>query len=212
MSAEPEGDPRKLVAPAAERNKHVIAAQLQRIIFPESGVVVEVASGTGQHVGCFARQLAPALQWQPTEVDAAAFGSIAAHCEGLDNVRAPLVLDASAAAWPAPLEQQAGQVAAVLCINMTHIAPWAATLGLLRGAGRLLRSGGVLALYGPFMVDGVIEPESNVAFDRALRQRNPLWGYRDLEQIKREARAARLAHVQTVPMPANNHLLVLRRE
>ena len=167
---------------------------------------LEVASGTGQHVAALAAAL-PGLEWQPTEVSADAFADIEAHASGRANVRAPLLLDA-AEAWPAAVGRD---LAAVLCVNLTHISAWRVTLGLVAGAGAALRPGGMLLIYGPFLVDGVATTESNAAFDASLRASNAEWGYRDRGVVAAEALKAGLHTVEMVAMPANNFLLAFRK-
>jgi SAM-dependent methyltransferase len=190
-------------SPAAERNRAPILEVLRRVL-PRRGLVLEVASGTGQHVAWFAEHL-PALTWQPSDVDASGFPSIAAWCAGLDNVRPPIVLDASAPSWPLAAAD------AIYCANMVHIAPWPAALGLFAGAGRLLAAGGVLCTYGPYRFDGSFTAPSNSEFDVSLRTRDPGWGVRDVRDLEGAARAHGLALEETVPLPANNHVLVFRR-
>jgi len=195
----------RLVAPSAERNKEPILAVLWRVL-PRQGAVLEIASGTGQHVTHFARAL-PDLQWWPSEPDVAMHGSIAAWIahEGLTNVRPPVALDVGTAPWPIE------RADAVVCINMIHIAPWQATLDLMRGAGRVLPPDGVLVLYGPYRRGGEHTAPSNAAFDAQLRRSDPQWGVRDLEAVADAAKAHRLALEEIVPMPANNFVLVLRK-
>jgi hypothetical protein len=192
-------------APAALRNREPIAALLPAIL-PEAGIVLEIASGTGEHAIYFAG-LFPKLAWQPTDPDPGALASIRAwRAEaGLPNLREPLVLDAAAPDWPLD------RADAILCINMVHISPWAATLGLLAGAGRLLPSGAPLVLYGPYRRAGVATAPSNEDFDRSLRARDPRWGIRDLESVTAEAEAVGLHFERLVAMPANNLTLVFRR-
>ena len=195
----------KRVAPAAERNRVAIAEVLREVL-PPSGLVVEIASGSGQHASFFARTF-PALTWQPTDLDEDARASIAAYRreEGLSNLQAPLHLDASGDDWPI------ARADAVVCINMIHIAPWAACLGLLRGAVRVLPPGGVLVLYGPFVIDGDFIADSNIAFDQRLRGENPQWGVRELRDVERAAADAGLRLDRCVPRPANNQVVVFRR-
>lgn len=191
----------RLDYPATGRNRDVILDVLRRHL-PATGLVVEIASGSGQHHVHFARHL-PQLTFQPTDLDPAGLRSIAAwqaH-EGLTNVRPPLELDVTAD-WPV---QRAD---AVLCINMIHISPWACTQALMAGAARLIRPGGVLFLYGPYRVDGRMVA-SNERFDASLRSRDPSWGVRDLDAVLDEARGFSL--IETVAMPANNLSVVLRR-
>jgi SAM-dependent methyltransferase len=184
-------------APAAERNKEPILGVLKRVL-PARGLVLEVASGSGQHVAHFARAL-PALQWQPTEFDPDMLPSIAAwiEAEPLANVRAPLLLDVGK---PWPIDR----ADAVVCINMTHISPWQATLDLISGTARVLDSGGVLFLYGPYRRFGAHTAPSNEAFDADLRARNPDWGVRDLEAVEAVAQQQGFALKDIAAMPANN--------
>jgi len=192
-------------SPAAERNAPPILAELQRLL-PPAGVMLEIASGTGQHAAFFSAGL-PGWQWQPSDFDAAALPSIAAWCEGLERVRPPVTLDVLAAAWPGV----PAQVDAVYCANMIHIAPWACTAGLMRGAARHLAPAGLLITYGPYLVDGEPTAPSNLAFDADLRGRNPDWGIRCLADVCTQAAAAGLALMERLDMPANNKLLVWAR-
>ncbi|ATR19956.1 Hypothetical protein RMHFA_03018 [Roseomonas mucosa] len=194
-------------APAAERNREPILAVLRRHL-PAEGLVLEVASGTGQHAVHFAEAL-PGLVFQPSDPDPSARASIDAWAaaSGLPNLRPALELDASGGRnWPTL------RAAAVLCINMIHISPWAATLGLMAGAARVLPPGGVLVLYGPYRRDGVETAPSNEAFDRSLRLRDPAWGLRRLEDVTAEAERQGLRRQEVAEMPANNLCLVFRRE
>jgi SAM-dependent methyltransferase len=190
-------------APATQRNREPIVAVLRRVL-PATGLVLEVASGTGQHAAAFAAAF-PALVFQPTDPDPAARASIAAWCAGLPNVRAPLALDVEDGSWGV------ARADGIVCINMIHIAPWSACQGLLGGAARVLAPGGVLYLYGPFRLDGRHTAPSNAAFDEDLRARDPRWGVRDLETVSAEAARHGLAFVERVPMPANNQSVVWRR-
>ncbi len=192
-------------APATLRNRDAIVAVL-RDVLPARGTILEVASGSGEHIVHFA-QVFPALDWQPSDPDAAALRSIAVWAAeaALPNVAPPCMLDASDADWPVT------QADALLCINMAHISPWAATLGLLRGAARLLPEGGPLVLYGPYVRAGVETAPSNRAFDRSLRTRNPDWGLRDVADVTAAAQAQGLRFERFVEMPANNLSLIFRR-
>jgi len=194
-----------LESPAAERNKQAILEVLERHL-PGSGTVLEIASGTGQHVVHFARAL-PRLLWQPTDVDADLRAAAAARIRAaeLDNVCVPLALDVLDPLWPLDAAD------AVVCINMIHIAPWSATLGLLSGTARLLPSGGRLFLYGPYRRDGRHTAPSNDAFDASLRARNSEWGVRDLEEVAACAREHGFELLDTVAMPANNLTVVFER-
>lgn len=196
-------DPR-LFAPAAARNGEPILAVLRRVL-PARGLLLEVASGSGEHCARFAAAL-PGLIFQPSDPAAEARASIDAWCADLANVKPALALDAAVPeGWPL------AQADAVLCINMAHIAPWAATLGLLRGAARLLPPGAPLLLYGPWIREGVATAPSNLAFDAELRVRNPDWGLRRVGDLAREAAALGFAAPEATGMPANNVVLLLRR-
>jgi SAM-dependent methyltransferase len=201
----------KRISPSAERNRQPILEVLHRVLPPAGGLLLEIASGTGQHAVHFAAGL-PAWTVQPSEVDPAALTSIAAYQEEAaartpSNLRPPVHLDVLDAAWDAGLERPD----AVFSANMLHIAPWECALGLLEGAGRLLAPGGLLIVYGPFMRGGQHTAPSNAAFDASLRQQDPRWGVRDQEAVLAEAAGRGLFHRQTVEMPANNLLVVLER-
>ena len=193
-------------APAAERNREPIAAVLREVL-PESGLVLEVASGTGQHAAWFAAAF-PNLDWQPSDPDPESLESIAAWREDADlpNLRAPVRLDAEA--WPWPVER----ADAILCINMVHISPWSATVGLLRGAEALLPAGAPLILYGPYRRAAVPTAPSNEAFDRSLQSRNADWGLRDQEAVLATAAGFGLRYERLFEMPANNLTIVCRRD
>ena len=198
-------DPRRH-SPAAERNQAPILAELQRLL-PASGVLLEIASGTGQHAAHFAAAL-PGWRWQPSDGDARSLASIAAWCDGIANVLPPLQLDVRAAHWAGvPAE-----VDAIYCANLLHISPWATTPALMQGASRHLSAAGLLLLYGPYLVDGEATAPSNLAFDADLRGRDPAWGLRRLADVEREAQAAGLILRERVAMPANNLLLVFARQ
>ena len=192
-------------APAAERNREPIAAVLTEEL-PGAGVVLEIASGTGEHAVHFARTF-PALEWQPSDPDPEACASIAAWREeqGLANLREPMLLDAAAAAWPVVAADT------VLCINMVHISPLAATDGLLAGAARLLVPGAPLILYGPYLEAAVDTAPSNLEFDAWLKRRDPAFGLRSAEWLDERAAAHGLARTRRVAMPSNNLVLVYRR-
>lgn len=195
----------RLRYPATTRNREPILAVLRERL-PPAGLVLEVASGSGEHVVSFAAAL-PGLRWQPSDPDPECRASIAAWIEheGLANVAPPLALDAAAPEWPLAAAD------AVLCCNMIHIAPWEAAQGLLAGSARVLPAGGLVLLYGPFVIDGLTAP-SNREFDASLRQRDARWGVRELRDVEREAGRHGLALVETVAMPANNAVVVLRRD
>ena len=193
----------RLFAPAAQRNQQPILDVLSRVL-PARGLVLEIASGSGEHALFFARHL-PLIQWQPSDPDAASRRSIDAHAASCPTVRPALDLDVSAAVWPVPIAD------AVVCINMVHIAPWAACEGLFAGAARLLAAGGVLFLYGPYQRGGRHTAPSNEAFDISLRQRNSAWGVRNLEDVAALGARTGFALTEVVDMPANNHSLVFSR-
>lgn len=195
-------DPRR-TAPSAARNRDPILAAL-RPHLPATGLVLEVASGSGEHVAHLARAL-PGLDWQPTEPSAEGRASIDAWAADLPNVRPALALDAAGADWPA------GPVAAVLCINMIHIAPWSAAEGLFAGAARVLAPAGLLALYGPYRRGARPLEPGNAAFDAELRGRDPAWGLREVAAVTALGEAQGFAPPQVLEMPANNLLLLFNR-
>ncbi len=192
-------------APAAARNRAPIL-QVLRAILPQSALVLEVASGTGEHAVWFSQAL-PALTWQPTDQDPHALRSIAAWRDttGLPNILPPLHLDAAAATWPV------SQTDAVVAINLVHIAPWSTTQGLVAGAARVLNANGLLFLYGPFQEGGVHTGAGNAAFDASLRAQNPSWGIRNLDDITALARQHGFLAPERIVMPANNLSVVFRR-
>jgi hypothetical protein len=196
---------------AAERNKQPILEVLRRVL-PGRGTALEIASGTGQHVCWFAAAL-PGWTWQPTDADASVLPAIAARTSqtGLANVRPPLLLDVTAPQWPAQGPAFAEPFDALYCANMLHISPWATCAGLMQGCARHLAAGGVLVTYGPYLEDDVPTAPSNLAFDQSLRARDPEWGIRRLQDVKRQAQRAGLALRERHAMPANNLLLVFRR-
>jgi len=197
-------DPR-LYYPHVARNRAAILDVLRRVL-PQRGLVLEIASGSGEHAAYFAKEL-PALAWQPTDADPQALASIAAHgtAGGAANLLAPLHLDVTAEHWPVE------RADAAMCNNMIHIAPWKVSEGLLAGAQRTLPAGGVLYLYGPYKVDGRHTAPSNQEFDASLRARNPAWGIRDLADVVDLAKRHDFALAETVPMPANNLSVIFRR-
>lgn len=192
-------------APAAGRNREPILAVL-RDLLPQPAHVLEIASGTGEHAAWFSEAL-PGLTWQPTDRDEDALRSIAAWKEiaGLPNLLPPLWLDASADTWPV------ARADVVVAINMIHIAPWAATTGLIAGAERVLARGGMLFLYGPFREGGVHTGDGNAAFDARLRARDPSWGIRDLDEITALAARHGFLPPERIAMPSNNLSVVFRR-
>ncbi len=191
-------------APAALRNRDPILDVL-RAHLPPAGLILEIASGSGQHAVHFAAAL-PNHIFQPSDPDATARASIDAWTadSGLPNVRPALALDAMAAAWPIAAAD------AVLCINMIHISPWASAGGLFEGAARILPPGGLLYLYGPYKRGGLHTAASNEKFDATLRLQNPEWGVRDLEAVEALARDNHFSSPGIVAMPANNLSLIFR--
>jgi len=192
-------------APATLRNREPIAEVLERELPPE-GTVLEIAAGTGEHAVFFAGRF-PAMAWQPTDPSPEALASIVAYRDEFAgaNLSAPLLLDAAAPeTWPL------ARADAILCINMVHISPWEATLGLFRGAARLLGSGAPLILYGPYFEAGVETAPSNRDFDASLRARNPSWGLREAEGLDALAAQHGMARSARHALPANNIMLVYR--
>lgn len=193
-------------SPSTARNRDPILAVLKPRLATVR-LVLEIAAGAGEHAVHNAARL-PHLQWRPTDADPQALASIEAwraHA-ALPNLLAPLRLDAAEpAGWPVE------RADAVVAINMVHISPWAATEGLVAGAGRLLPSGGVLYLYGPYLEAEVETAPSNLAFDESLRRRDPAWGLRRVEAVAELAAARGLALAERIPMPANNLSLVFRK-
>lgn len=194
-------------SPSALRNREPILAAL-RAHLPAAGLVLEIAAGTGEHA-VYNAAATPHLKWQPTDPDADALTSIAAWREvaGLGNLLAPFRLDAQQPeSWPL------AKADVIVNINMIHISPWAAAVGLMQGAGRILPAGGILFLYGPYIEPGLPTAPSNLAFDHDLRARNQLWGLRRSDDVLALAAQSRLALVSRVAMPANNIALVLQRQ
>lgn len=209
--AEPDG---RLDAAAYHRNHQPIGAELSRLLAGRAGDVLEAGSGTGQHVVYFASHN-PDLTWWPSDLNEQHLKSIAAwraHA-GLSNVRAPHRIDLSDSAWFAKLRQDGGpaDLVAIFCANVIHIAPWAVAEGLFAGAGRALKPGGLLILYGPFKRDGKHTAVSNAVFDTSLREGNPEWGVRDTAELGELAGRAGLTLREIVEMPANNLILVFGR-
>ncbi|MFA7431320.1 MAG: DUF938 domain-containing protein [Rhodospirillaceae bacterium] len=202
----PNTPPQARHAPATERNRAPILDVLRRVL-PPRGLVLEIASGTGQHAVAFAQAL-PGVAWQPTDADPDSLTSIRAWADdaALPNLAQPLPLDAlRAESWPV------ARADAVVCINMIHIAPWQACLGLMRGTGTVLAAGGVLVLYGPYRREGRHTAPSNAAFEDWLKAQDPRFGVRDLEAVTEEAARHGLTLSETVPMPANNFTVVFRK-
>ncbi|MEO8723203.1 MAG: DUF938 domain-containing protein [Sphingobium sp.] len=191
-------------APAALRNRDVIADVLAGEL-PAAGLVLEIASGSGEHVVHFARRF-PTLEWQPSDPDPVARSSVMAHSaeSGLTNVRAPLDLNGSSRAW------SVARADALICINMTHISPWAATVGLFTNGAKLLSKGAPLILYGPYIRADQPTAPGNLAFDTDLRARNRAWGLRRLEDVTELAESNGFIRAAVHEMPANNLVVVFR--
>ena len=201
-------------SPAAERNKQPILEALRRVL-PQRGVALEIASGTGQHAAWFGAGL-PGWLWQPTEANSAALPTIAAWVQqaGVTNVHPPCLLDVMEPTWPSneqqpPANAFGAQFDAIFCANLLHISPWAACAALMQGARRhLVPADGQLMIYGPFLEDGVVTGDGNLAFDQSLRAQNPAWGIRSRAAVEHCAHSAGLRLRQRIEMPANNLLLV----
>ena len=200
-----DSNPAKRFAPSTMRNRAAIVDVLRGVL-PAYGLVLEIASGSGEHIIHFAKAF-PALQWQPSDPDTTSLASINAWRDesGLSNVKPPFAIDAAATGWPITA------AAAILCINMIHISPWAATRGLFRGAASVLGQGAPLYLYGPYLQQGIPVAASNVAFDASLKDRNPEWGLRHVDDVIDLARAHGFDFETVVEMPANNLSLLFRR-
>ncbi|OBQ05641.1 DUF938 domain-containing protein [Anabaena sp. AL09] len=205
-------DQRKF-APATQRNREPILELLLQIL-PQHGTILEIASGTGEHATFFSYHLAP-RQWLPSDPNPELRASISAWTEFFPckAMQPPLDLDASSPIWPVEKEIiPQPPISAIVNINMIHISPWSACLGLMAGAGRILPPGGILYLYGPYKQNGEHTAPSNADFDESLQAQNPDWGVRNLEDVVKAAEAQNLTLHQTHPMPANNLSLVFKHE
>jgi Protein of unknown function (DUF938) len=204
-------------APATERNREPILAVLQQVL-PASGLVLEVASGTGEHASFFAPQLAPRY-WLPSDANADALASIQAwqQLTSSSYLLSPIALEVSQSDWPQTVRESKtflsvdAPLAAIVNINMIHISPWSATLGLMAGAGTLLPPGGILYLYGPYRQKGQPTAPSNEAFDETLKAHNPNWGVRLLEDVIAAADRHGLNWQKAIAMPANNLSVIFRK-
>ena len=199
-------DDARCFSPSAARNRDPILEVLRRHL-PARGLVLEIASGSGEHIVHVAKNSGADLTFQPSDPDASARASIDSWVTslGVPNIRPALALDAAASTWPITKADM------VMCINMIHIAPWTAAIGLIGGAARILPPGGRLYLYGPFRREGADTSPSNADFDRDLRSRNPAWGVRDLESVAALAEAHGFAPPVIDTMPANNLSLIFSR-
>ena len=208
-SGAPPASDGRLDGPAFHRNHDAIWSAMAAFLSAQTGDVLELGSGTGQHAAAFAAR-SPQLTWWPSDINPSHLASIEAwrRHAGLANLRAPQRIDLMDPDWAATVTGlSAGSLAAMLCINVLHIAPWRVAQNLIAGAGRLLRPGGRLFLYGPFMRDGQHTAPSNAEFDASLRAQNAEWGVRDVRDLRRLAEAAGLTLAEIVPMPANNLVL-----
>ena len=196
---------RRMSSPSAARNKGPILEALRGIL-PAQGRVLEIGCGTGEHAVHFAAAL-PGLFWQTSDPDADARDSTGEWIasSGLANIGAPLNIDVAAAGWAATLSSPYD---AIVSMNMIHIAPWGASIGMLAGAGRILRGGGLLVLYGPFKRGDVHDAQSNAAFDASLKARDPTWGVRDILALEQLGEDAGLGLREAIAMPSNNQMLV----
>jgi SAM-dependent methyltransferase len=204
----------RLDAPAFHRNHRPIWAVLEKFLAGRAGDVLEVGSGTGQHVVHFARQT-PDITWWPSDLSAAHLKSIVAWraAAGLQNIRSPQRIDLSDPTWSVAAADGSvpGKLLAVFCANVIHIAPWPVAQGLVAGAARHLRQDGRLFLYGPFKRDGRHTAVSNAVFDTSLRSQDPEWGVRDAGDVAALAEAAGFELAETFEMPANNLILMFKR-
>jgi SAM-dependent methyltransferase len=209
----PPGPDGRLDGPAFHRNHGDIWSAMAGFLSAQKDDVLELGSGTGQHIAEFARR-APNLAWWPSDIYPSHLASIEAwrRHAGLANLRAPQRIDLTDPDWSWTADGQAGAaLTAMLCINVLHIAPWRVAQNLIAGAGRLLRDAGRLFVYGPFKRSGQHSAPSNAAFDASLRAENPAWGVRDLADLNALAQAAGLTPAEIVPMPANNLVLAFAR-
>jgi Protein of unknown function (DUF938) len=199
-------------APATQRNREVILEVILEVL-PPQGTILEVASGTGEHAVFFAPSLKP-RRWLPSDPSSSARASIAAWMEdsGCDNLESPVEIDASMQTWLVETDfKPTIPITAIVNINMIHISPWSACLGLMAGANRILPAGGILYMYGPYLVNGQHTAPSNEAFDASLRSRDSEWGIRDLDRVVAAAKAENLKLLKTVQMPANNLSVIFEK-
>jgi hypothetical protein len=201
---------RKQYAPATERNRQPILEVLQKFI-PQEGNILEIASGTGEHA-CFFAPCFPNQQWIPSDPDRLLRFSIEAwrqDCKS-DNLQIPLDINVTLSDWDEKIDQSAiaADIGVIVAINLIHISPWSACEGLMKGVGKILNSGGILYLYGPYKQEGKHTAPSNEAFDQSLQFRNPDWGVRNLEDVVELAEKNQLNLHKIIPMPANNLSLI----
>ncbi len=200
----------KQYAPATQRNREPILEVLLRVL-PPSGNILEVASGTGEHSIFFAPAFS-SRQWIPSDPNAISRDSIEAWRKEslIDNIHSPLNINAQDSIWE--IEKEFLDITTIININMIHISPWSACLGLMEGAKRLLPSGGILYLYGPYKQEGKHTALSNEAFDESLRDQNPEWGVRNLEDVIKVAEDNGLVFKEKVAMPANNLSVIFEKK
>lgn len=199
-------------APATDRNREPILAVLKDCL-PDHGTILEIASGSGQHTIYFINHM-PGHYWQPSDPDEESRNSISAWWWDvqLNNILPPLNINTQDDVWPIETVKIPLPVSAIVCINMTHISPWQSTIGLMKGAARILPTDGILYLYGPYKIDGKHTAPSNELFDINLRSKNPKWGVRDLNDMKNLALEHGLSFVKTVDMPANNLSVIFKKD
>lgn len=202
-------------APAAERNKNFVLKELKTYL-PSSGTILEIASGTGEQAIYFTERLNN-IYWQPSDYEEDKLISIAAWQEHspCERVHPPIKIDTGEPSWVCEdnkLAQRLDPISAIVCINMIHIAPWEAGLGLLAGAGRILNPNGILFFYGPYKRSGKHTSPSNEAFDQRLKERDPTWGLRDIDEVEVEAKPHGLLLKEVVDMPANNFVLIFEKQ
>ncbi|XP_043287791.1 methyltransferase-like 26 [Venturia canescens] len=203
---------KKLIYPAADRNKDPILSVLKRFIRPGANqALLEIASGSGQHVAHFAPHF-PQVTFFPSECEDRLLESISAHTSGLSNVRPPSLIDSSTDYynWPS-IKFQENSLDYIYCANMIHISPYRCTIGLFKNAGALLKNNGFLFTYGAYAIDGKLSPESNVRFDESLKSQSPEWGIRDLRELEALANSNHINLVEVVDMPANNKTVIWQK-
>ncbi len=208
---EKTGDGRQY-SPSSQRNASYILDVLKKVL-PKEGTVLEIASGTGEHAVFFAPEFSQ-LTWQPSDPADDKIESIKAWmaAEPSPNLRSPIAIDAASDHWPLENQKVSPPITAIVCINMIHVSPWAAGLGLIAAAGRILKPGGVLYLYGAYMIDGQHTAPSNVEFDKMIRKTDSRWGLRDIRDVEKEANKQGLILKDVIPMPANNFSIIFEKE
>lgn len=203
---------KKLIYPAADRNKDPILSVLKRFIRPgPNQALLEIASGSGQHTAHFAPHF-PQVTFFPSECENRLLESISAHTSGLSNVRPPSLIDISSDFYQWPnIKFQENSLDYIYCANMIHISPYRCTIGLFRNSGILLKNNGYLITYGAYSIDGKLSPESNIRFDESLKSQNPEWGIRDLRELQLLAKSNNIYLIEIVDMPANNKTIIWQK-